>query len=273
MKPISRIARWWHTSFPSSFHSFLTIGARFYEPFSRYLSGSLMPEHSQTPADRLKDVLSLDGAEFLGAAYLLMLGRPVDPEGFRNYSARLNSGASKLSIVAELHASPEGRAYGANVPDLLVPFAQGLPIATDIDELLALHDLAFIDCAYKSLLKRAPDAVGFSHYLKLIRSGAAKMRVVSNLAFSAEGRKAAPSLRGLRRSILNYWLARSRLTGWWYRPIAQVEGDTPLECRLRAVENALMRMTQDRERESSELDAAVDDVARLLKALANPRSV
>jgi hypothetical protein len=315
-----------------------------------------MPAHSQTLANRLKDILALDGPEFLGQAYLLMLGRPVDPDGFRNYDARLRSGASKLSILAELRASPEGRAYGADVPDPLVLFAQkplavppssallqdllrtsgstfvdrgflatigtlpdeiirqryvaklnagedkllilqemieasdgasaspaskgleelirnmrsGLyPVATDISELLALDDLAFIDCAYKSLLKRAPDAVGLSHYLQLIRSGAAKMRVVSKLFFSAEGRKAAPSLRGLRRTILQYWLASNWLTGWWYRPIAQVEGNTPLECRLRAVENALMRMSQDHERESSELDVAVDDVARLLTALAD----
>jgi hypothetical protein len=318
-----------------------------------------MPAHSQTPANRLKDVLALDGPEFLGQAYLLMLGRPIDPEGFRNYDARLRSGASKLSILAELRASQEGRAYGANVPDPLVLLAQaprstpssraslqdllrmhgstfvdqgffatigrlpddivrrrytarlnagedklqllqemieaskgtpatpalkgleeairnmrgGLyPVATDINELLALDDFAFIDCAYKSLLKRAPDAVGLNNYLKLVRSGAAKMRVVSRLFFSAEARKAAPSLRGLKRSMLQYWLASNRLTGWWYRPIAQVEGDTPLECRLRAVENTLMRMAQDHERESSELDAAADDVARLLKALANPRS-
>jgi Domain of unknown function (DUF4214) len=341
------------------FHIYLTVGPRFHEPFSCYPPGSLMPEHSQTPANRLKDVLSLEGAEFLGQAYLLMLGRPVDPEGFRNYDVRLRSGTSKLSILAELRASQEGRAYGANVPDPLVLLAQGplaipttgatlqdllrmsgaafvdqgflatigrlpdetirrgyiaklnagedklqileemietsegmpagpaskemeeairnmrgglYPVAIDIKELLALDDLAFIDCAYKSLLKRAPDAVGMSYYLKLIRSGAAKMRVVSKLFFSAEGRKAASSLRGLRLTILQYWLASSRLTGWWYRPIAQVEGDTPLECRLRAVENALMRMSQDHDRESNELDTAVDDVARLLKALASPRS-
>ena len=244
-----------------------------------------MPAHSQTSADQLKDVLSLDGAEFLGKAYLLMLGRPVDPEGFRNYDARLRSGASKLSILAELRASSEGQAYGANVADPLAVLGQGgleegiismggglYPVATDIKELLALDDLAFIDCAYKSLLKRVPDAVGLNNYLKLIRSGAAKMRVVSRLFFSAEGRKAAPSLRGLKRAMLHYGLASNPLTGWWYRPVAQAEGDTPLECRLRAVENTLMRMAQNHERESNELDTAVDDVARLLKALANRRS-
>jgi hypothetical protein len=318
-----------------------------------------MSAHSAIPSNRLKQVLALEGPEFLGQAYLLMLGRPVDPEGFRNYDAQLRAGTSKLSILAELRASQEGRAYGANVPDPLVllaqaprpipspatslqdllrmngstfidqgfvsiigrlpdddvrrrylaklnagadklqilleiieanggapaaPASQGLeeaiknmrgglyPVAANIGELLALDDIAFIDCAYKTLLRRAPDAVGVAHYLQLIRSGAAKMRIVSRLCFSAEGRKRTPSLPGLKRAILQYGLARSRLTGWWYRPIAQVEGETPLECRLRAVESTLMRMAQERERESSDMDAAADDVARVLKALANRRS-
>jgi hypothetical protein len=318
-----------------------------------------MPTHSETPANRLKQVLTLDGPEFLGQAYLLMLGRPVDPEGFRNYDVQLRSGKSKVSILAELRSSPEGRAYGSNAPDPLIllaqapraipspdatlqsilrmngstfvdqcfvsligrlpddgarrryvsqlhagadklqillelleanggapvaPASQGLeeairnmrgglyPVAANIDELLALDDIAFIDCVYKTLLKRAPDAVGFGHYLQLIRSGAAKMQVVSRLCFSTEGRTRAFSLPGIKRAILQYWLARSPLTGWWYRPIAQVEGETPLECRLRAVENMMMRMNQERERESYDLDAAADDVASMLKALTNHRS-
>jgi hypothetical protein len=318
-----------------------------------------MPTQSESPANRLKQILALDGPEFLGQAYLLMLGRPVDPEGFRNYDVQLRSGKSKISILAELRSSPEGRAFGSNVPDPLILLAQaprfspspsatlqhilrasgstfvdqafistmgrlpddnvrrnylaklnagvdklqillemlevnegasaapasldleeairnlrgGLyPIATDISELLALDDIDFIDCAYKTLLKRAPDAEGVAHYLQLIRSGVAKMQVVSRLSFSAEGRPRAFSLPGLKRAILQYWLARSVLTGWWYRPIAQVEGETPLECRLRAVENMMIRMARERERESCDLDAAADDVARMLKALTNRRS-
>jgi hypothetical protein len=276
---------------------------------------------SEAPANQLEQVLGLEGPEFLGQAYLLMLGRPIDPEGFRNYAAQLRAGASKLSILAELRGSQEGRAYGANAPDPMallsqVPHAVALPaaslqellrmngstfvnhgfvstigrmpedeirrryvakldagedklqilleileenggaatpsstgleeairalrgglypVATNIRELLALDDIAFVDCAYKTLLKRGPDAVGAAHYLQLIRSGASKMRIVSYLCFSAEGRKRAPSLPGLKRGILKYWLARGPLTGWWFRPIAQIEGDTPLECRVRAM--------------------------------------
>ena len=143
------------------------------------------------------------------------------------------------------------------------------PVAATIGELLALYDIAFIDCAYKTLLRRAPDDVGFAHYLQLVRSGAAKMRIVSRLCLSAERRTQAFSLPGLKRAMLQYWLARNPFTGWWYRPIAQVEGETPFECRLRAVENMMMRMAQERERESYELDTAADDVDRMLKALSN----
>jgi hypothetical protein len=317
-----------------------------------------MAAHSQTPADQLKHVLALDGPEFLGQAYLLMLGRPVDPDGFRNYDAQLRSGASKVSILAALRASKEGQAYGSNAPDLLAHLAQarsavpspitslhgllringsafvdqgfvtivgrlpdddirrryiaklnagadklqilldlvesnvgekaastefeqairnmhgGLyPVATNIDELLALDDIAFIDCAYKTLLARPPDPTGVAHYLQLIRAGAAKMRIVSNLCFSAEARRKPPSLPGLKRAIFRFWLACNPLTGWWYRPIAQVEGETPVERRIRVVENTLMRMLQERERESSDWDAAADDVADLLRTLTNRQSV
>jgi hypothetical protein len=231
-----------------------------------------MTAHSDTPAERLKRVSALDGPEFLGQAYLLVLGRPIDPEGFRNYDAKLRSGTSKLSILAELCASPEGQAHGTNIPDLL-PMSGGLsPGATDILELLTLDDSAFIDCAYKTLLRRTPDAVGFDRYLQMIRSGTSKMRIVSLLCLSAEGRTAAPSLQGLRRALRQHRLANSWLIGWWYRPVMQFEGDTPLECRVRAIENILMRMVRERELETTDLDIAAEDVARLLNAFADSRS-
>jgi hypothetical protein len=315
-----------------------------------------MSAHPEPSTNRLKQILMLDGPEFLGQAYLLMLGRPADPEGFRNYDAQMRSGTSKLAILTELRASQEGRAYGTNAPDPLVllahapsavvspasslqdllrlngssfvecgfvstigclpsddlkrlyiaklnvgtdklqilleildshggasPAAKDLevairnmrgglyPVASSTDELLALDDVAFVDCAYKTLLQRAPDALGVAHYLQLIRSGASKRRIIAQLRLSTEGRRIGCSLRGLKLAIFQYWLASSRLTGWWFRPIAQIEGDTPLECRVRAMQNALMRMVEDRDRETSDLDAAVDDVALLFKALTERR--
>jgi hypothetical protein len=237
-----------------------------------------MPSHSASRTCQLRDILTLDGAEFLGQAYLLMLGRPIDPQGFRNYDSQLRAGAGKISILAELHWSQEGQAFGANVPDLLPLLASAGTVASgemsvrDVQELLALDDVAFVDGTYRILLGRTPDTAGFSHYLRLIRAGASKMRIVSRLRFSAEGRRRVRSLPGLKRALLNYWLARSPLTGWWYRPIAQMEGETPLECRIRAIESMLVRMARDDERESLALDASVDEVSRLLEMLAQRRS-
>ncbi len=316
-----------------------------------------MPEYLIPSKVQLNHVLALNGPEFLGQAYLLMLGRPLDPAGFRNYEAQLRSGRTKLSILVELGASQEGQTYGANAPDLLPLLARsprkanspdtsihqllqsdgstfidqayfavigrwpedserrhqiaklnrgakkvqilselleenresaalpkgieesvkrlrtGLyPIAANINELLALEDVAFIDCAYKTLLRRPPDPDGFAHYLHLIRSGMCKMRVVTNLYFSPERRSRSGSIAGVGRAIFSYWLASSWLTGWWYRSLAQVEGETPPERRLRVIENRLLRMIQERQTESDDLDVSIDDVALLLRTLVDRRS-
>jgi hypothetical protein len=236
-----------------------------------------MPSHTASRAYQLRDILALEGAEFLGQAYLRMLGRPIDPQGFRNYDSQLRAGAAKISILAELHWSQEGQAFGANVPDLLPLLASagtvisGEVSAQDINELLALDDVTFVDCAYRTLLGRAPDTAGFGHYLHLIRTGASKMRIVSRLYFSSEGRRRVRLLPGLKRALLSYWLARNPLTGWWYRSIAQMEGETPLECRIRAIESTLIRMARDGERESIALDTSVDEVSRMLEMLAQRR--
>ena len=142
------------------------------------------------------------------------------------------------------------------------------PVAHNVRELLAYNDMAFIDCAYKTLLNRSPDPGGFQTYLRRIRAGEAKMCLLLNISFSREGRiENAISLPGLPIACLKYLLARNWVTGWWFRPIAQVEGESPIERRLRCIENMLMRFEQDRQREASELDSAADDVAGLLAAL------
>lgn len=246
--------------------------------------------------DRVKRVLALNGPEFLGQAYILVLGRPIDADGFRNYEAQLRSGASKLAILAALASSPEGQARGGDAASFLHPSTKtdhaalrspgahdpldsstvaGITsVAENVNALLALDDVAFIHGAYNALLRRAPDSGGLGHYLQLLRSGTSKMRIVWHLCQSAEGQKkaAASSLPGLRRAIRRHRLANNSITGWWYRPIAQVEGDTPLECRLRAVESALTRLVQEQEMESVALSNSAADVERMLRVLATRRS-
>jgi hypothetical protein len=243
-----------------------------------------MHNGASTSSGQLEQVLALDGAEFLGRAYVAMLGRPVDPEGFRNYEAKLRSGVSKRAILAELASSTEGQTYRANATGD-IPALNGSSgvqptggkadhaqteshlVAADLGGLLALDDLEFVNCAYRTLLGREPDPSGREYYLRILRSGAAKMRLVSKLCSSPEGRRAGANLPGLRAATWRYRLAAIPVIGWCYRRFRQVEGNSPIECRLRAIENALSRLVREQERETEELDAAADKVSRALRGL------
>jgi FkbM family methyltransferase len=57
----------------------------------------------------VNELLALDGDAFVSAAYHTLLRRAPDPEGLRNYVRELNSGVSKLTVVAKLRNSDEGQ--------------------------------------------------------------------------------------------------------------------------------------------------------------------
>ena len=235
-----------------------------------------------TITSELEDVLALDGAEFLGRAYIEILGRPIDPDGFRHYEAKLRSGANKRAILTELADSAEGRAYKASEPrdistradsDWVRSLRERLCqtgsdpnlIATDIEGLLALDDLEFVICSYWTLLGREPDSPGLEHYLRRLRAGAAKLRLVFELVASPEGRQAGTTLPGLRAAVRSHRLATIPVIGWCYRRFRQMEGDSPIERRLRTIETAISRLVREQQRETQELDAAAERVARALR--------
>lgn len=235
-----------------------------------------------TITSELEDVLALEGAEFLGRAYVAMLGRPIDPDGFRHYEAKLRSGTNKRSILTELADSAEGRAYRTSalrdnstrtdsdgVQSLGDRFCKTGSdpnlIAADIEGLLALDDLEFVTCSYRTLLGREPDSPGIEHYLRRLRAGAAKLRLVSELIASPEGRQAGTTLPGLRAAVSRHRLATIPVIGWCYRRFRQMEGDSPIERRLRAIETAISRLVREQQREAQELDAAAEKVARALR--------
>lgn len=54
-------------------------------------------------------IRSNEDQAFIKAAYLVLLGREVDPEGLENYTALLRTGMRKAAIVCVLATSDEGR--------------------------------------------------------------------------------------------------------------------------------------------------------------------
>ena len=57
----------------------------------------------------LRELLALDGEEFVQAAYASLLDREADSQGLENYLAELKAGISKFTIVSRLRGSQEGR--------------------------------------------------------------------------------------------------------------------------------------------------------------------
>ena len=67
----------------------------------------------------LEQLLSIPGdAEFLQLAYLRLLQRDADPDGFSNYAHRLRTGIDRLAILDELSNSSEGRGKAVHLPGL-----------------------------------------------------------------------------------------------------------------------------------------------------------
>jgi hypothetical protein len=135
----------------------------------------------------------LDDQSFLGKAYIALLGRPVDPQGFRGYIARLRAGVPRSTIWDELARCDEARRH-AGLEIHTVKLARA-------EELLELDGEAFVEQAYRSLLGRAPDTSGMQHYFDRLASGVPKVQIVADIHTSEEGQACAARLSGLKEMV------------------------------------------------------------------------
>ena len=62
-----------------------------------------------TPVRHVRELLDLDGEEFIYGAYVTLFKRLPDSDGLVNYLSELQAGISKLEIVSRLRRSSEGR--------------------------------------------------------------------------------------------------------------------------------------------------------------------
>jgi FkbM family methyltransferase len=71
---------------------------------------AMLPKsESGLPITNLNELLDLFDEDFVRAAYLAVLGRPVDPDGLNNYLIQIRRGEPKEKIISELATSKEGR--------------------------------------------------------------------------------------------------------------------------------------------------------------------
>jgi hypothetical protein len=129
---------------------------------------------------------------------------------------------------------------------------------TTVTELLALHDQRFVDCAYETLLDRAPDPEGLAYYLGRLRSGLPKVRVLEQLCRSEEGKEQASKLPGLAAAIRRDIRGRQPLVGWLFRLIDGTEGNYPTERKLPAIENQFYSFAEESRRRLDRLETMLE---------------
>jgi GT2 family glycosyltransferase len=66
----------------------------------------------------VRELLALNGRQFVEAAYVSIFNREADTQGMENYLQELKAGVSKLTIVSRLRASEEGRQKDLPLPGL-----------------------------------------------------------------------------------------------------------------------------------------------------------
>jgi hypothetical protein len=112
--------------------------------------------------------------------------------------------------------------------------------AIHVAELLAQSDLEFVCRAYEIILRHPPDVHGCAHYLRNIRAGMSKERVIVELSSSADKRYRR-ELAGLRMLVMRYRISRLPVIGVLGGMVLKLDGERACDYRRRATENSRWR--------------------------------
>ena len=124
------------------------------------------------------ELLQGNDEQFVRGAYQALLGRNVDDNGLANYTSMLLDGKSRVELLIEIRNSDEGKARSV--------YVLGLAAANTLVELLAHQDLAFISCAYQTLLGRPVDEGAFRGYGGQLKNGASRLHLLNEIRNSGE---------------------------------------------------------------------------------------
>jgi glycosyltransferase involved in cell wall biosynthesis len=134
---------------------------------------------------------------------------------------------------------------------------------TDLDGILRLHGVQFLESAYRSLLLRKPDAAGINCHLPRLMDGTPKIQILRELAASAESRDLDARLPGLKKAVLLYRLGITPVAGRIIKYLTRSEGNSIFDIRLRSVEETLEADFRNEEAAND----TVDDDPQGLRAL------
>ena len=187
---------------------------------------SMSEQDAPEQAKSLADLLSCDTEEFVRLAYLTVLARPADTEGEAYYTDRIRRGHTKMEVLEQLRKSDEAKRV-PQLPDLDAALRrfrvarvgrgkrgggaaverQVLREASEVrvDHFMRYHDEEFVVRVFAYYLGREPDEVGLAHYLRQVRSGVSRQRVLLDISRGAEARargKRAVGQRAIATAVL-----------------------------------------------------------------------
>jgi Domain of unknown function (DUF4214) len=164
---------------------------------------------------RTSNLLCYYGDQFVEACYVHLLLRFPKTEELLHYETLLLNGASRRSIVIGICKSREASQAGVHVGGLRrLIFAEsvdnffgktlrifganpGREIRVGLEPLLQLDGEQFLHHCYRKILGRESDPIGLAGYRKKLQAGGAKVRVIGDLAYSAEARRRRIRIPGL----------------------------------------------------------------------------
>lgn len=194
---------------------------------------------------------SLNDEAFIERAYWDVLRRAPDPDGMSNYLDKLRSGMSRQQLLRELQTSDEFRIRAASFPGFLSTDESINDTTTEsqssqartLSELLALHDRRFLECAYQTLFHREPDNDGIARYLRLLRAGVSKYKILDILWNSPERLRCDVNLPGLDLALRRYRRTLMPVIGLIFSFLYRIEPEGPATTRARRIENLLYRIS------------------------------
>lgn len=114
-----------------------------------------------------------------------------------------------------------------------------------IGELVASEHRAFLDDAFRALLKRPPDDAGSTLQVRVLAAGGSKAEVLGNLRWSPEGRRIATRVPGLRPRYLLAKATRVPVLGYFLEWMLAFAGLPLLLRHQRAAATALAARFED----------------------------
>lgn len=208
-------------------------------------------------ASSWNELVANHGRAFLNCAYQTLLGRAVDSDGLMYYEARLRAGASKVHVLYALRHSTEYRTRARLLRDLRRTLPQASrserasaqtarshytdALTPTIDDVLAYDDENLVSylCSL-ALGAGGEESQAQRDALARLRGGASPREVLRTVERSVTGRIRRRLLRRLDREIIKYFLARIPLLGRVLASVLVIDGDSPIEVRLRRIEYQLL---------------------------------